>query len=508
MIRSSIFSKTKILSALFLTVGGMSFLAFKISQIESKNNQLSTIERGLDTCYARVNQTYTAKMIQDQSMNYLSQSFQALTEDCFAEVAQAINEGLKEEMPKTAKKLSTLASSVHWFHESLISNNKNSQVKDGDFGSRFEKIESLRDEVLEEIDFIKVANGKESLSLKHMLLAATIFLFAGIIFELSRRTRKNLSILEKDSQALKEMEESGGVYSIKIGEIIKNALEDGEYYQCAKFFTNYYLHQVFEKNNRENLNRSFVTPSSLGQKTFPSQHTNQRSNQEDVIEAIWENEQLTIDIDGKMLNKNPTSSEIGESATENEHMSSTCLLDQSVNSLIEQTSGKLFSKGIGLDLKLVENTKVVGDEETILCFLFSAISYLINSAETNDQAARLKITMLKLGDVLALDMSISGKSIPLELLKERKGLDLGGDIQNSTSLDLELKICLETAALIDGSKCVLDHSLNQMGEVVGPRIKMIFKLATERQVTLSSLHVGKKAEILESILVEDKEIQM
>ena len=53
-----------------------------------------------------------------------------------------------------AKKLSTLASNVHWFHEDILSPaSAHTIAHDGevrDVGSRFGKIETTKDEILED----------------------------------------------------------------------------------------------------------------------------------------------------------------------------------------------------------------------------------------------------------------------------------------------------------------------------------------------------------------------
>ena len=51
----------------------------------------------------------------------MTQNFQNLTEECFAEGILSVEDSFKAELSQVAKKLSTLASNVHWFHEDILS---------------------------------------------------------------------------------------------------------------------------------------------------------------------------------------------------------------------------------------------------------------------------------------------------------------------------------------------------------------------------------------------------
>src|SRR5437868_15284681 len=92
-------------------------ITYNIQENSTRIKRLTNFESGMQTCFARVNQTYTAKMLGDTASNYLTQNFQNLTEECFAEGILNVEVSFKTELSQVAKKLSTLASNVHWFHE-------------------------------------------------------------------------------------------------------------------------------------------------------------------------------------------------------------------------------------------------------------------------------------------------------------------------------------------------------------------------------------------------------
>jgi predicted PurR-regulated permease PerM len=63
-----------------LLLGGLIFTTYNIQESSNSVKKVTNFESGMQTCFSRVNQTYTAKLIGDTSSNYLSQNFQNLTE--------------------------------------------------------------------------------------------------------------------------------------------------------------------------------------------------------------------------------------------------------------------------------------------------------------------------------------------------------------------------------------------------------------------------------------------
>ena len=68
-----------------------------------KIKRLTNFDSGMQTCFSRVNQTYTASMLADSSSNYLTQNFQNFTEECFAEGILNVEETFKGELSQVAK---------------------------------------------------------------------------------------------------------------------------------------------------------------------------------------------------------------------------------------------------------------------------------------------------------------------------------------------------------------------------------------------------------------------
>ena len=155
---SSFLEHKKSITGLFL-LATLVVNTYNIQENSGRIKRLTNFESGMQTCFSRVNQTYTAKMLGEAASNYMTQNFQNLTEECFAEGILNVEDSFKTELSLVAKKLSTLASNVHWFHEDILSPGSvrtiASNGESRDVGTRFEKIETTKEEILESSDKYK-----------------------------------------------------------------------------------------------------------------------------------------------------------------------------------------------------------------------------------------------------------------------------------------------------------------------------------------------------------------
>ncbi len=79
----------------FLILSSLVFTTFQVTNDSFKLKRISSLESGIQTCFTRVNQTYTAKLLTDETSGYLTQNFQGLTEECFAESISSLEENFK-----------------------------------------------------------------------------------------------------------------------------------------------------------------------------------------------------------------------------------------------------------------------------------------------------------------------------------------------------------------------------------------------------------------------------
>ncbi len=445
---------------------------YTIQENSTRIKRLTNFESGIQTCFARVNQTYTAKMIGDASSNYLTQNFENLTEECFAEGILNVEDSFKTELSHVAKKLSTLASNVHWFHEDILSPGSARAIAgEGevrDVGSRFEKIETTKDEILEASEQYKteVSNSlnKEK---TFFYISATLLVFV-MLSEYMRTARRRLSNQLREKEAEAELLDNGGAVSVKVGEIIRQALEQNELVNCSKLFANYHAEQSLGKSikNKSKISlEGLVTPTDF--------QTSAQVNEK--IDKIWNDDSIGVAADNS-----------------EEKMLEDLNLEVMSSSVINLLAEKLFSQGVHLDMKIPENLTIKGRTEELEQTLYHLISYAINSIQSETGEKNISIFAHRLGDVVAFDMIHSGLGFDEEILKQRVGI-----AGQSSALNVDLQICQTFLEELQ-AKMQLDNKINQNGEVTGGRVKIIFK-AGAKEARLVDLKVGSKKEILATL---------
>ncbi|MDD4972826.1 MAG: ATP-binding protein [Bacteriovorax sp.] len=465
---SSFLEHKKSIAGLFL-LAALVANTYNIQENSGRIKRLTNFESGMQTCFSRVNQTYTAKMLGDSASNYLTQNFQNLTEECFAEGILNVEDSFKAELSQVAKKLSTLASNVHWFHEDILSPGSVRTIANSgesrDIGVRFEKIETTKDEILESSEKYK-AEISNSLNTEKTLFYVSATLLVLLMFsEYMSNTRRRLSNNIREKEAEAELLDNGGATSVKAGEIIKSALEQNNLINCSKLFANYHEHQSFDKNikNKNKLSlEGLITP--IG--TQAPVELNEK------IDKIWNDDSIGVtadNIEGKMLHD--------------------LNLEVLSSSVIDLLAEKLFSRGIQLDVKIPDNLMVKGRPEELEQTLYHLINYAINSTHEGAGEKNISIFAHRLGDIVAFDLIHSGVGFDEEILKHRVGITSSGK-----SLDVDLQICQSLLEEIE-ARFQLDNKLNQNGEIIGGRVKIIFKTGANATARLVDLKVGSKKEI-------------
>lgn len=460
------------IAGLFI-LAGLIFTTYSIQENSGQVKRLTNFESGIQTCFTRVNQTYTANLLGDTTSAYLTQNFQNLTEECLAEGILTVENSFQKELSGTAKLLSNLASNVHWFHEDILAPNgaKNLAANTGarDVGSRFEKIETTKDEILESTNTYKTQiTNSQNVQKNFFFISATLLVIL-MIAEYMGLTRRRLSNNARENEAHAELLNDGGGASVKVGEIIRVALEQNNLMNCSKLFSNFHAYAISEKGRNKMSLETLVTP--LGVESKKADFT---------IDKIWEDDSIGVSADNasaiKLHNIN---------------------LESMSSNVVDLLAEKLFSQGVQIDMNISETLEVRARQEELEQTLFHLFSYAINSTQSSNNGEKnISVFAHKLGDVVAFDLIHSGGGFEEAILKQRVGL---GD--TGTALDLDLQICQSLLNEVQ-AKIQLDNKLDQNGNVIGGRVKIIFKAAiasneaTNNQGRLVDLKVGSKKEIL------------
>lgn len=410
------------------------FFTYSIQENSQKMKRVTNLESGIQTCFSRVNQTYTAKLLNEQTSQYLSQNFQSLTEECFAEGILNVEEHLKQDLPIVAKRLSTLASNVHWFHEdSLLPLNTNHTLSTSDdgrnIGSRFERIETTKDEILDSSEQFKSSISDYLNRDKNLFYATSFLLVIMMVLEYIANTNRKISNMARENEATSELSDREGIESVKLGEIIAVALEQNDLRKCALLFQNYYSHQKeiqgSTSQNREiNALESLITPTRI-MKSAPTIN--------EQIDKIWNDDQVGTILDTPVV------------------LTKDFDLNQVSNRAIDLLAEKIFSLGIQLKVMIAEHITIKGNEEELEQIFYHLLSSAINSTDST----QVSLFAQRLGDIVILDLGFQSKGT--------------NDLMSS----VDMKIC---QTLLDevNAKIKIDNTLDQLGNVNGARIKVIF----------------------------------
>lgn len=454
-------------------LAGLIFTTYRIQENSGQIKRLTNFESGIQTCFTRVNQTYTANLLGDTGSSYLTQNFQNLTEECLAEGILTVENSFSKELAGAAKQLSNLASNVHWFHEDILApNGAKSMAGSGesrDVGTRFEKIETTKDEILESTNSFKAEITNSLNQQKNIFYVSATLLVILMLAEYMSLTRRRLSNNAREKEAQAELLDNGGATSVKVGEIIRVALEQNDLINCSKLFANFHAYTTLEKGKNKMSLETLVTPMTKAVASTSVKN----------IDQIWEDDSIGVSADNTM---NTQLNDIN--------------LEQMSSSVVDLLTEKLFSQGVQIDINIPENLMIKGRQEDMEQTLYHLFAYAINSTQSENGEKNISVFAHKLGDVVAFDLIHSGAGFDEAILKQRSGLSDGNG-----NLDLDLQICQSLLSEIQ-AKVQLDNKMDQNGSVVGGRVKIIFKAGASAQIASSAqgklvdLKVGSKKEIL------------
>ena len=454
-----------------LMLAGLIFTTYSIQEDSNQIKRLTNFENGIQTCFTRVNQTYTANLLGDAASVYLTQNFQNLTEECLAEGILTVENSFQTNYAGTAKLLSNLASNVHWFHEDILApisaKNLASKGQARDVGSRFEKIEMRKDEILEATNTFKSQISRSQNLQKNFFYVSATLLVILMMAEYMSLTRRRFSNNLRENEAYDELLNNGGGASVKVGEIIRVALEQNDLINCSKLFANFHAYTNPEKGKNKMSLEALITPIEA--------NTNRPAFN---IDKMWDDDSMAVSADIASV-----------STLHNMN------LENISSIIIDMLAEKLFSQGVQLEVNIPEALEIRARHEELEQTLYHLFAYAINSTSKHIGTRSISLSAHKLGDVVAFDLVHSGEGFDESLLKKRVGLETEG-----ASLHLDLEICQTLLKEIE-AKIQLDNKLDQNGNVIGGRVKIIFKAAiasTENinQGRLVDLKVGSKKEIL------------
>ncbi len=454
--------------------------ALLISKFGKMGQALMTVDEGINTCFQRVSQSYTARLINDFQSVYLDKNFTKMTEECFGESLGLLEEVDVADGGKALKTLNVLSNDVHWFHQKLETPLKSGfvdvvpqKVMTNYLSRRFEKLELKKDSIIERIDnrraYVKRLSGK----VHFIFLLAAFFVPIFIVFDFLMKRAIVRERLEAEASAEAQMKAE--IYKPEAVEVlIKRTLEGAGFYQLARLFDAY-------RSRRSASN--FVEPDPL-----------KRAGVQDeagvshlVVEGPREEKLAQID---RIWKESENSKRLVVSLNkEKSALRDVVEIESLLSSVVDLVSSKILTSGIQFDVHSIK-ISVYAHYKSLEQAFCRILMNFIEACDIDNPHKSISIKMRALGEVLLIDFFGTGEGFDQSVI-ERKELSSTRRLEHSTEKDIE-SVNLELSVLIKdfGGNIAFENMTNEDGQPVGKKVQVSLKMAPAK---LSLVDVQKVA---------------
>ncbi len=438
-------------------------------------DKLSVLNDGISTCFGRVKNSYTAKLLGDAKSMYLSQDFMATTEECFGETLASLSENFEIALADTEKILNTVSSDSHWFHQKLVSEEAKmvGTMTVSNYGSRFNTIEDNIGKIQTQLDTYRQSVQSKMNTGKTLFITFILIGMAFLVWETWRKIIFARRREEIERRALEELNEKGGRTSAAIGSIVSEALALSKFEKTTDLFINFHEDTFVDQVQVDNHGAvKFVTG-------------NDQRGWEQQIENAWNESENKETVQSRR-------EQISGDAVDCDDVH----LDHVLSRVVNLMSSRLFTKGIMMDFDIPEDVYVRAEEEALEQVFYHLFAQNLKGLEEREGNKNIKISMKKLGGSVLLEMSSNGKEFSNEFIRYESGI---GSIQDAPEANAaELEICKEFMNDF-GGKVMFENIYSNEGQAEGTLIKLLFVSSAEKRGSLVDLKRGTKKEIMEQI---------
>lgn len=432
--------------ALLLSFGLVVAGVYLLSQSQ-KLQRLSVLEEGMGTCFQRVAQTFTARMIGEERSVYLDKGFTGASEECFGEaVSWATQATADAGAGKAAALTNKLANEVSFFHAKVHGNDSqfaknNDAVQSSHLNGRFQGMEGIREEILADVAVAKAAARTGVVRAKVAFYAFAILCplaFFMLWWGAREQSRTNREVEVEAESSLA----SGKATLNATKTLIDRVLANNDLPRTKDLFDRTYALLSLEGKG--------------GLKVRPV-IANDDKGREEEIEKAW---QASEEVENKAPIK-PLPASLKNLVRPEGPTSD---LEAALSRHLDGMSGRVFTRGIRLDLNVEEvaGLRVRGKAEDVEQVIFHALSNAMTTAEKTSR--ELHVSMKQLGGIAIVNIDVPGTSFGDEILLE------AAKVARTKPLpDVDLQICRE---LVQGIGKVSFENAE-----AGRRIQMVFNVA-------------------------------
>lgn len=417
------------------------YSSYDLQSILNRLKEFQTLNNGIGTCFSRVNQSFTSKVMGNQNgSTYLNPSFWNLTEECFGDVITRAQDGLNVEFDRVEGKLNALTSEIFWFHGDLkgVETTGLTPKSDINFKERFLKTEEITEKIYTEVETADT-ELMATISYKEMAFYFSFFgIFALILWDLmlGRREVGQRGKIEENAEFIKET--VGHKRDTKVETIITEALSNSNMPKVSQLF------------------------SSYSQKNFDSK----------FVPGNWAPVKMKKPYNIDRPKRDTTS------------------LSDVFSKILDLHTAKLFTEGVLLELNLNDQIHPLVPLETLEQLLFSVFSFGVKNIPSEIPGKKISVKTKQLGDTAIFELSNNGPNFKRGFLKGHYGLGKNGVAPEINPLYIDLKVALELCKEFKGE--IFFENVDDNPVI---KIKMKSILKKENRSNLVSLKTGKPRDI-------------
>ncbi len=463
--------KTKTIIAAGL-IGITSLVTMSYIGLNSASNRsdIYRLNSGIDICFQRISQSFTALMIRDLSSAYLSKDFHSVTGECFNEVARNLSSVNANKNILTS--VNNLKSDFYWFGQKVTKIQGMLQESDMDLSKsnitqKYYELYSLKSEIEDSLSQVGEQNY-DSLGLSKW--ASYISVFIMFLASMAFLLKKKIT-LTRESELLTQLESSmENDYETK-SRLIDQILNENLSKKSAKMITN-----MFRKLEGELVETQQIL---LRSNTHTQQEIYDITNEFEHINTINDETNLETILEAQNQPYEQEVLEIGEE------------LDLILLTAVETLKDKLVTSNIEVDFNFSEQLYVKGKEEDIQQFLYTLMNHLVSNI-SDDSKRKLNIKSKALGGLVYCQFELDNNS----LSSEETAVLLGKEPQEDTPVGLVL---LKELLKDIGAGINIENKFDSEKQYYTTLIDIIFDKARAKEVssekTATQIVKGNKAEI-------------
>lgn len=449
--------------------------AFFIQDLSSRIRKITVLGEGVQTCYQRIHQSYTARVLGDTSAPYLEKSFLSSTQDCLADTTAYFEQHLGSFLTGGVTLLNDVNELTHAFHEKLSGLEGNPEnVVVSVLGRRFERVETKKDEFLEKLEAVSSKAMASYSSLKwsfFLLIGLVSFFFMGELWNNWSLATSNEELEGEANRLLHDPTAD----SEKVGTLLTEALENNGLPQCALLVNGTARQAAAAAKSKKT---EEVTTEDLIGRPVPV-YGKSKEEVEAQIDAIWD-ESITAN-PGL-----PTGAPIPAVPSVS--------LNESLGNTLELLSSRFVTSAVTLDTNVPNGMRANGTEEEIQQIIYLLLNQSLSSCELGDRESHISINGKSLGSTTFLTIFDSGAGFSKEFMEFNKGLTK--DCPNDCK---DLLVVKEFAKDLKADLS-FENLMGSTGDVVGAKIQIALRSpAKEEGKRLVSLKKGKKKDLEASL---------